>query len=171
MDNKLTYDLTYKDVVEILKIAEIPAMANLRLELEGLKLEVVFRESAAGDKPQVMDDAAATVAVSGVALKEGLKQDPLTITSGKNEVREQTGGVSVRAPLAGTFFRAPAPGAASFVEVGQTVRAGDKLGLIELMKLFTPVNSPCSGVVIEICANNQELVDCDKVLVVIEEEK
>lgn len=71
---------------------------------------------------------------------------------------------AVTAPLVGTFFRAPAPDAAPFVEVGDQVKSGDVLCIVEAMKSMNEIQSDVSGVVKEICVNNAELVEFDQVL-------
>jgi acetyl-CoA carboxylase biotin carboxyl carrier protein len=69
------------------------------------------------------------------------------------------GSLAVPAPSLGSFYRAPKPGAAPFTEVGARVAAGDDLCLIEVMKLFTSVKSPCAGVVTAILASDGDLVE------------
>ena len=69
------------------------------------------------------------------------------------------GSLAVSAPSLGSFYRAPKPGAAPFTEVGARVAAGDDLCLIEVMKLFTSVKSPCAGVVTAILASDGDLVE------------
>ena len=69
------------------------------------------------------------------------------------------GSLAVSAPSLGSFYRAPKPGAAPFTEVGACVAAGDDLCLIEVLKLFTGVKSPCAGVVTAILASDGDLVE------------
>ncbi len=64
--------------------------------------------------------------------------------------------VAVRAPLPGTFYRAPRPGAAPFVEVGSRVGADTVVGIVETMKLFNSVAAGVAGTVAEICLANAE---------------
>src|SRR4029079_5114189 len=65
--------------------------------------------------------------------------------------------VVVRAPLPGTFYRAPRPGAAPFVEVGSHVGADTVIGIVETMKLMNSVPAGVAGVVAEFCVANAEL--------------
>jgi len=67
--------------------------------------------------------------------------------------------VAVRAPLPGTFYRAPRPGAAPFVEVGSRVGADTVVGIVETMKLFNSVSAGTAGTVAEICLGNGEFAD------------
>jgi acetyl-CoA carboxylase biotin carboxyl carrier protein len=83
--------------------------------------------------------------------------------SGADEVEEGDGDgdgelVAVRAPLPGTFYRAPRPGAAPFAEVGSRVGADTVIGIVETMKLMNSVPAGVAGVVAEFCVANAELV-------------
>ena len=74
----------------------------------------------------------------------------------------------VRAPMVGTFYRSPSPGAKPYVEVGQTVKAGQVLCVIEAMKMLNQIESDKAGVVAEIVAENEKPVEFDQPLFVIE---
>ena len=74
----------------------------------------------------------------------------------------------VRAPMVGTFYRSPSPGAKAFVEVGQTVKAGQVLCIIEAMKMLNQIEADKAGVVAEILAENEKPVEFDQPLFVIE---
>ena len=69
---------------------------------------------------------------------------------------EGAGLVAVRAPLPGTFYRAPRPGAAPFVEVGTRVSADTVIGIVETMKLMNSVPAGVAGTVAEFCLANAE---------------
>jgi acetyl-CoA carboxylase biotin carboxyl carrier protein len=69
---------------------------------------------------------------------------------------DDAGVVAVRAPLPGTFYRAPRPGAAPFVEVGSRVGADTVIGIVETMKLMNSVPAGVAGVVAEFCVANAE---------------
>lgn len=76
-------------------------------------------------------------------------------------------GEVVKAPMVGTFYRAPSPGAAPFVEVGQTVKEGQPLCIIEAMKLLNEIEADKSGVIKEILVDNGEPVEFGQPLFVI----
>jgi acetyl-CoA carboxylase biotin carboxyl carrier protein len=76
-------------------------------------------------------------------------------------------GHVVKAPMVGTFYRSPNPGAAPFVEVGQTVKEGDPLCIIEAMKLLNEIEADKSGVIKEILVENGEPVEYGQPLFVI----
>jgi acetyl-CoA carboxylase biotin carboxyl carrier protein len=82
--------------------------------------------------------------------------------SGSTDVPSVSSGeglVAVRAPLPGTFYRAPRPGAAPFVEVGSRVGPDTVVGIVETMKLFNSVTAGAAGTVAEICLGNAEFAD------------
>lgn len=76
-------------------------------------------------------------------------------------------GHIVKAPMVGTFYRAPSPGAEPFIEVGQTVKQGDTLCIIEAMKLLNEIEADASGVVKAILLENGEPVEFGEPLFVI----
>jgi acetyl-CoA carboxylase biotin carboxyl carrier protein len=71
---------------------------------------------------------------------------------------------AVRAPLAGTFYRAPKPGDAPYVEVGSQVDEETVVGIVETMKLMNSIHAGVTGRVAEICVNNAELAEQGAVL-------
>jgi len=78
-------------------------------------------------------------------------------------------GDEVKAPMVGTFYPAPAPGAKPFVEIGSEVQAGETLCIIEAMKMMNQIEAPRSGRIVSILAENGEPVEFDQVLFIIED--
>jgi acetyl-CoA carboxylase biotin carboxyl carrier protein len=76
-------------------------------------------------------------------------------------------GDIVRAPMVGTFYTSPAPDKPAFVTVGQAVKAGDTLGIIEAMKMFNPIEAEVSGTVLKVLAESGQPVEFDQPLFVI----
>jgi len=83
-------------------------------------------------------------------------------------VGKENGWVDVKSQISGIFYRTPVPDTPPFVEVGSEVRKGQTLALLEAMKLFSKVKAPISGVVAEICADQNETVSAGQVLLRIE---
>jgi acetyl-CoA carboxylase biotin carboxyl carrier protein len=77
------------------------------------------------------------------------------------------GTSAVRAPLVGTFYTAPTPGAEPFVHVGDEVEAGQTLGIVEAMKLMNPIVAEAPGVVTEVRAGDAESVEFDQILMLL----
>ena len=79
----------------------------------------------------------------------------------------ETLGHSVKSPMVGTFYRSPSPGAPSFIEVGQSVKAGDPVCIVEAMKMMNQIDADKSGVIEAILVEDGEPVEFDQPLVVI----
>lgn len=75
---------------------------------------------------------------------------------------------AVKSPMVGTFYRSSSPEAASFIEVGQSVAAGDVICIIEAMKMFNQIEADRSGTVKAILVENGHPVEFDEALVIIE---
>ena len=82
-------------------------------------------------------------------------------------VPEPTGHVG-KSPMVGTFYRSPSPGAAAFVELGQTVKPGDTLCIIEAMKLLNEIEAEVGGAVKEILVDNGQPVEYGQPLFIID---
>lgn len=76
-------------------------------------------------------------------------------------------GTQVKSPMVGSFYAAPAPGAKNFVEVGQNVKVGDTLCIIEAMKIMNPIKSEVSGKVLSILVENADPVEYGQPLFII----
>jgi acetyl-CoA carboxylase biotin carboxyl carrier protein len=80
---------------------------------------------------------------------------------------DEPAGHKVTAPMVGTFYAAPAPGAKPFVEVGSAVKAGDTLCIVEAMKMMNQIESDVDGTVVGILVQNGEPVEYGQTLFVI----
>lgn len=78
-------------------------------------------------------------------------------------------GHTVKSPMVGTLYTAATPGAPPFVTVGQTVKAGDTLCIVEAMKMFNEIEADRGGKIVAVLANNGDPVEYDQPLFVIEE--
>ena len=76
-------------------------------------------------------------------------------------------GHTVRSPMVGTYYASPAPDKPAFVKVGQVVKAGDTLGIIEAMKMFNPIEADVSGTVRAILVENGQPIEFDEPMFVI----
>ncbi len=103
--------------------------------------------------------AAPPVAAAGL---QALAPVPAGEPTAEPEVPEGT--AAVRAPLVGTFYLAPSPGAEPFVRVGDEVEPGQTLGIVEAMKLMNPIVADAAGVVAEVRIGDAESVEYDQVL-------
>lgn len=92
---------------------------------------------------------------------------PATSSVNLDDEDDMPEGHVVKSPMVGTFYRSPSPGAESFVQVGQTVKQGDTLCIIEAMKLLNEIEADASGVIKAILLDNGEPVEFGEPLFVI----
>lgn len=77
-------------------------------------------------------------------------------------------GTPITSPMVGTFYKSPAPDAAPFVQVGQTIKQGDVVCIVEAMKLMNEIESEVSGKVVEFCVEDGQPVEFGQVLMYVE---
>lgn len=76
-------------------------------------------------------------------------------------------GTEVKSPMVGSFYAAPAPGAKNFVALGQSIKAGDTLCIIEAMKIMNPIKSEVSGTIVKILVENGDPVEYGQPLFIV----
>ncbi len=126
-------------------------LAEIEIEQNGARIRVA-RHMNGGHGPTIMAPVVQSVAAAPVAAESAPKGP-------------QVGGVT--SPMVGTVYVAPEPGAQAFVKVGQTVKEGDTLFIIEAMKTMNPITAPHGGVVTEVCVKDAQPVEFGQVLIVI----
>ena len=96
-------------------------------------------------------------------------QSPVEATTGgaPKSGPDLPAGNVVRSPMVGTYYAAPSPDKPPFVTVGQAVKVGDTLAIIEAMKMFNPIESEVSGTVLSIQCESGQPVEFDQPLFVI----
>lgn len=148
--------LTAKDVAEITRLLDESSFDELTLECDGLKLSL-RRHGAAAPAATAAAPVAQPVAAAPPARTESAPAStPATA--------DEPGVARVPAPLLGTFYRAPKPGAPPFVEVGSVVDADAIIGIIEVMKLMNTVRAGVRGTVTAIDAKDGTLVEYGETL-------
>ncbi|MBC7247900.1 MAG: pyruvate/oxaloacetate carboxyltransferase [Actinobacteria bacterium] len=129
------------------------------------RLAVVVSEGVA----QALQGLSVTISLGGQAAGVEAAAVPATRRSAVAQMeKEDLGLVLVRAPMVGTFYRTPSPGAPPYVEEGDEVKEGQTLCLIEVMKLFNEIPSPVNGRVKRILAEHAKGVEYDEVIMEIE---
>lgn len=154
------------DIRKIKKLIELVEESGIT-ELEVSEEEGTVRISRAAPAvaPAAVQYAAAPV-VAPAAPQVALTA-PVAAPAEAPKAAE-TSGHAVLSPMVGTFYRSPSPDAKPFVEVGQTVKIGDALCIVEAMKMMNRIESDKAGVVKEILVNDGEPVEFDQKLFIIE---
>jgi acetyl-CoA carboxylase biotin carboxyl carrier protein len=159
--------LTYDEIAEIIKLIDSSSCDELVVETGDIKLVVRRNGASAGAAAEYVERGSAPVAVSAAAPRKARAAAPKVAAADAADATA-AGQIEVAAPMVGTFYRAPSPEAKAFVDVGDVVGVGDALCLIEVMKLFTTINADVAGRIVQIGAENGELVEYGRTLFVIE---
>lgn len=149
--------LSYSDVAEIVKIVDSSNCDEVSLELEGAKI-LIRRKGASEPAP-----APASAPAAPAPAPEAAAAQPSATAS-----TAPASGNQVVAPMVGTFYSRPSPEEAEFVSVGTDVEIGTPLCIIEVMKLFTTIESTRAGTVRAILATDGEMVEYGQPLFVID---
>lgn len=139
--------LDESDIREILRLIDESDVEELRIETESLSLHVLRGDAKPhAEEPEPVEQTAA-------ALPE-----------------TRDGLVTIAAPMIGTFYRAPEPGATPFVDVGERVEPDTVVCIIEVMKMMNPVPAGVHGTIAEVCVENAQPVEYETPLFRVEPE-
>jgi acetyl-CoA carboxylase biotin carboxyl carrier protein len=176
-------DLSQDDVIQILKLIDEAPFGRVRLQLGEFKLEVVKGEgprpsSGAGEREATGGSdggAAAAVAAQSAPARATAAEEPMPAEASTEVPAEAAeaadqGLAKITAPILGTFYRRPQPGAPLYVDEGSLVEADTTVALIEVMKLFNPVKAGIRGRIRKVCAENGKLVEYGQTLFLVEPE-
>jgi acetyl-CoA carboxylase biotin carboxyl carrier protein len=161
--------ISNEDVQDILRLLDTLPFNELTLETSRFTL----RLQRAGDggwsqETQVLSRPVAAVPAAAARPVPGVPAAPGPVPAGAPTAGSTHADASpaqdVRAPLPGTFYRAPQPGAPPYVEVGSHVGADTVVAIIETMKLMNPVYAGATGTVSEICLDDGQFAEQDAVL-------
>ncbi|HUX92358.1 MAG TPA: acetyl-CoA carboxylase biotin carboxyl carrier protein [Ignavibacteriaceae bacterium] len=148
-------------IKKLVKIVDTSEITDLEVEENGLRIKVAkkLRTFKTYEQPQVI--------IGNAPLQETHEKNSLT--EGTNTATEKPANVhEIKSPIVGTFYRAPAPDADSYVQVGDTISQGAVLCIVEAMKLMNEIESDVSGKVIKILAENGKPVEYNQPLFLIQ---
>jgi acetyl-CoA carboxylase biotin carboxyl carrier protein len=159
-------ELSEDDVLHILKLIDESKFDYFQLEVGELKITV-----SKGDPIPLAGAAPQSNAPSPVpaAAKPALAPAPAPAAPAPaaKPAAIPEGMVAITAPILGTFYVAPEPGAPPFVKVGQQITEDTTAGLIEVMKVFNSVRAGVSGTIIEVVAQNGQFVEFGQTLFIV----
>ncbi|MCX5709306.1 MAG: acetyl-CoA carboxylase biotin carboxyl carrier protein [Candidatus Omnitrophica bacterium] len=149
--------MNIKEIKEMIVLMNENGLMELEIEKDGTRIKLK-KTGAPGEGysgPIVLERSSAPQAQPQKAEQEA---------ADKSAVKT----VEIKAPMVGTFYRAPSPEAPPYVEVGQTIEAGQVICIIEAMKLMNEIKSEIRGKILEILADNAEPVEFGQPMFLIE---
>jgi acetyl-CoA carboxylase biotin carboxyl carrier protein len=159
-------DMNLSQIQDLIKFVSKSGVSEVAIEQKDFKITIKAQEAKGKVQEviQVAMPAAAPVAIPAaapVAAAPAPAAAPAAAESKSNTIE-------VRSPMIGTFYRSPAPDKPAFVEVGQTIKAGDTVCVIEAMKLFNEIEAEVSGTIVKVLVNDSTPVEYDQPLFLVE---
>lgn len=150
-----------RKIKKLIELVEESGITELEVSEEEGSVRISRATVAAPANIQYSIPAAAPAPVAAPAA-------PAAAPAAPAAAPEEVAGHKIRSPMVGTFYRSPSPEAKAFVEVGQTVKVGDALCIVEAMKMMNRIEADKAGVVKAILVNDGEPVEFDEPLIIIE---
>ena len=160
-------DMNLSQIQELIKFVSKSGVSEVAIEQKDFKITIKSQETKGKVQEviQVAMPAAAPVAIPAAAPAAAAPA-PLAAAPAAAEPKGNT--IEVRSPMIGTFYRSPAPDKPAFIEVGQTIKAGDTVCVIEAMKLFNEIEAEVSGTIVKVLVNDSTPVEYDQPLFLVE---
>jgi oxaloacetate decarboxylase alpha subunit len=143
----------FRLIEEMLQLMESRGLVELEMEHQGLRIRL--KKATSNPAPQLVEYVAGT-------------PHPVTPPSQKTPAAEESHRVIIKSPMVGTFYRAPAPDAPPFAEVGQDIDVGQVVCILEAMKLMNEIKSEVGGRVVEVLVENGSPVEFGQLLFAVE---
>lgn len=147
--------MDYDKIKELIETVSKSNLTRFEVEEGGLKISMRTDKDSKNIVVAASQTAAATVA------------EPMVQTAAVPQVEETAGSMVVKSPLVGTFYCAPNVDAKPYVQVGDVVKKGQVLGIVEAMKLMNEIESEFEGEIKEILVENEQMVEYGQPLFVI----
>jgi acetyl-CoA carboxylase biotin carboxyl carrier protein len=144
--------IDYEELKKLINLLEEKNLTQFELEVEGFKIKLSRNVSVAVPSPTAFIPAMPTATPATAAA--GNDQPGATPAAAEDKSIHY-----ITSPMVGTFYRAPSPTSPPFVDIGDTVKKGQTLCIIEAMKLMNEIESDVSGVVVDILVENGKPVE------------
>ena len=158
--------MNLSQIQELIKFVSKSGVSEVAIEQKDFKITIKATDGKVKVQEviQVAMPAAAPVAIAAAAPAPAAA--PAAPAAPAAEAKGNL--IEVRSPMIGTFYRSPAPDKPAFIEVGQTIKAGDTVCVIEAMKLFNEIEAEVSGTIVKVLVNDSTPVEYDQPLFLVE---
>lgn len=156
-----------KEIQNLIKFVAKSGASEVKLETNDIKITIKTGSEDRAEKTTYvqqipMGPAPVPVAQDPVAAAPAVTPTPASAAEDNSKF------ITIKSPIIGTFYRKPAPDKPMFVEVGQTIKEGDVLCVIEAMKLFNEIESEVSGKIVKVLVEDASPVEFDQPLFLVD---
>ncbi|HLT52621.1 MAG TPA: acetyl-CoA carboxylase biotin carboxyl carrier protein [Flavobacteriaceae bacterium] len=156
-----------KDIQNLIKFVAKSGASEVKLETEDVKITI----KTGGEERTEATTFVQQIPMSAPMAQQPVAQQPVAAAAPVQEAAaasDDSKYITIKSPIIGTFYRKPSPDKPTFVEVGQTIKEGDVLCIIEAMKLFNEIESEVSGKVVKILIDDSSPVEFDQPLFLVD---
>ncbi len=162
-----------KEIQELIKFVAKSGATEVNLEIDNVKISIkspakkgAVPETTIIQQIPVAQSPAAVMPAAAPAPAPAPVAEPTPAKAG--ESRDEDNYITVKSPMIGTFYRKPSPDKDTFVNVGDTVKPGDVICVIEAMKLFNEIESEISGKIVKVLVDDSTPVEYDQPLFLVD---
>ena len=145
------------------KIKEIIYMLE-NSDINEIEVRFWFKKIKVTKKPPILNVDSSELSSESLNVTNLKKEEPVNQNIDKTEDTSSSNLIEIKSPMPGTFYSAPDPDSASFVNVGDSVNAGDTICIVEAMKIMNEIQAEESGTIDSILVDNSSPVEFDQVL-------
>lgn len=164
-----------KEIQELIKFVAKSGATEVNLEIDNVKISIKSpaKKGAVPEKTiiqqiPVAQSPAAVIPTTAPAPAPAAQATPAADTPAKAEPSDDDKYITVKSPMIGTFYRKPSPDKDTFVNVGDSIKSGDVLCVIEAMKLFNEIESELSGKIVKVLVDDSTPVEYDQPLFLVD---
>ncbi|MEM1338794.1 MAG: acetyl-CoA carboxylase biotin carboxyl carrier protein [Bacteroidota bacterium] len=157
-----------KEIQSLIKFVAKSGASEVKLEMEDFKITI--RTGSAPSTPETTFVQQIPIPQSPMVPAPPVVQEPIKEAAPTDSSPESDDSkyLTIKSPIIGTFYRKPSPDKPPFVEVGQDIKKGDVLCVIEAMKLFNDIESDVSGKIVKILVDDSSPVEFDQPLFLVD---
>jgi acetyl-CoA carboxylase biotin carboxyl carrier protein len=154
--------MTLKEIKELIRMVQSAKLSEISIEKDKFKIQI---KTGIGGTPAPVYTPAPATPVASAAPQAAPATAP---TKAEQAAKDDAKFITVKSPMIGTFYRSSSPDKDAFINVGDTIKSGDVLCIIEAMKLFNEIESEVSGKVVKILVDNSTPVEYDQPLFLVD---
>ncbi len=157
-----------KEIQNLIKFVAKSGASEVKLEMDDVKITIktASDESKETTFVQQIPVSAAPVAAQPAAPAAPVETAP--VAAAESSAEDNSKYITIKSPIIGTLYRKPSPDKPTFVEVGDSIKEGDVLCIIEAMKLFNEIESEVSGKIVKVLVDDSSPVEFDQPLFLVD---
>jgi acetyl-CoA carboxylase biotin carboxyl carrier protein len=156
--------MNLKDIQELIKFVAKSGATEVDLEIDNIKISIKSPEK----KRRGEVDEITTIVQQPTSSVMAVPAVTATAIASTPEVDENANYITIKSSMIGTFYRSSSPETPSFVNVGDTIKEGDTLCIIEAMKLFNEIESEVSGNIVKVLVDDTTPIEFDQPLFLVD---